>query len=310
MTGQHGESRSIRGFAPRPHLGAAAHRRALGEHLRRCRTGIGMTGKAAARHIGTSGPTVSRLEKGERTENTGQHATALLRLCGVTDHQELSHAQLIAAQGEEPDAWEAYGNSIARWVQPLLALEPAAQRIMAYEPQLVPGWLQTSEYAQLVIRAGFPDLPQADVEARARARTNRLTMFHRDQDPPAMVAIMDEDVLRRPVGSPGVLYRQIQHLIQLLKSDLRHRISLHIAPLSMGMTGAVGHPIVHLRFADALLSDFVYLEQSEGARCVEGEGEAERYLSRITTLSGMANPAALTLTQLEDRLDELDTGRQ
>lgn len=67
---------------------------------------------------------------------------------------------------------------------------------------------------------------------------------------------------------------------------------------------------MHLRFADALLSDFVYLEQSEGARCVEGEGEAERYRSRITTLSGMANPAALTLTQLEDRLDELDTGRQ
>ncbi|MGW6207410.1 helix-turn-helix domain-containing protein [Streptomyces sp. NPDC055089] len=309
MTGQHREIRSIRGFAPRPHLGAAAHRRALGEHLRRCRTGIGITGKTAAQSIGTSGPTVSRLERGDRTENTALHATALLRLCGVTDLQELAHARSIAAQGEQPDAWEAYGNSIVRWVQPLLALEPAAQRIMSYEPQLVPGWLQTHEYAQLVIRAGFPDLPHAEVEARARARVNRLDMFHRDQDPPALVAIMDEDVLRRPVGSPGVMYRQIQYLIQLLKGDLRHRISLHIAPLSMGMTGAVGHPIVHLRFADALLSDFVYLEQSEGARCVEGEGEAERYLSRITTLSGMANPADLTLTQLEDRLDELATSR-
>ncbi|MFJ4963416.1 hypothetical protein EES43_00200 [Streptomyces sp. ADI96-02] len=309
MTGQHTEDLSIRGFAPRPHLGAAAHRRALGEHLRRCRTGSGLTGKEAARNIGTSAPTVSRLEKGERTENTGGHATALLRLCGVTDRRELAHVLSIAEQGERPDAWESYGNAIVRWVQPLLALEPAAQRIMSYEPQLVPGWLQTAEYAELVVRAGFPDLDQREIGARARARVNRLGMFCREQDPPALVAIMDEDVLRRPVGSPGVMYRQIEHLIGLLKGELRHRINLHIAPLSMGMTGAVGHPIVHLRFADALLSDFVYLEQSEGARCVEGEGEAERYLSRIMSLSGMANPADLTLTQLEDRLQELATGR-
>ncbi|MEE1736573.1 helix-turn-helix transcriptional regulator [Streptomyces sp. BE147] len=305
MTGKHVETLSIRGFAPRPHLGAAAHRRALGEHLRQCRISANLTGKYAARRIGTSAPTVSRLEKGERTEHAGRHATALLGLCGITDRRELSHALSIAAQGERPDVWEPFGGSVARWVQPLLALEPAAQRIMSYEPQLVPGWLQTTEYAQLVMRAGFPDASQKEIEDRAAARVSRLKMFLRAQDPPALVAVMDEDVLRRPAGSPGVMYRQIEHLIALLKSDLRHRISLHIAPLSMGMTGAVGHPIVHLRFADELLSDFVYLEQSESARCVEGEGEAERYQSRIFSLSCMSHPADQTLTQLEDRLDEL-----
>lgn len=309
MTGQHSEVLSIRGFARRPHLGAAAHRRALGEHLRRCRNSRSLTGKDVAKNIGTSTPTVSRLENGDRTENAGQYATALLRLCGITDHRELSHALSIAQEGELPDAWEHYGNSTAHWVKPLLALEPASQRIMSYEPQLVPGWLQTPEYAQLVVRAGFPYASQHEIEARAHARVRRLAMFHRDQDPPALVAVMDEDVLRRPVGSPGVLYRQIEHLIDLLKGSLRHRINLYIAPLSMGMAGAVGHPIVHLRFADELLSDFVYLEQSESALCVEKPQEAERYRSRIFTLSGMAHPANLTLTLLEDRLDELANGR-
>ncbi|MFF8916445.1 helix-turn-helix domain-containing protein [Streptomyces sp. NPDC015032] len=309
MAGQHTGIPSIRGFQPRPYLGAAAHRRALGEHLRRCRNSRGITGKAAARHIGTSGSTVSRLESGDRTENTGHHTAALLRVCGVADEGEVSHALSVAAEGERPDAWEAYGSYVARWVQPLLALEPAAQRIMSYEPQLVPGWLQTEEYAQLVIRAGFPDADQHEIEARARARASRLSLFERSQEPPVLVAVMDEDVLRRPVGSPGVMYRQIEHLIGILQGNLRHRIKLHIAPLAIGTMGAVGHPIVHLRFADALLTDFVYLEQSENARCVEGEGEAERYRSRINGLSAMANPAEQTLTLLEDRRDELARNR-
>ncbi|MGC5341962.1 helix-turn-helix domain-containing protein [Streptomyces sp. DT24] len=309
MAAQHTGVPSIRGFQRRPHLGAAAHRRALGEYMRRCRGSRNLTGKDVARRIGTSPSTVSRMESGERTDNPVRNVAKLLSACRITDDRELSHALSIAEEGERPEVWAPYADYVAKWVQPLLALEPAARRILSYEPQLVPGWLQTEEYAQLVIRAGFPDAPRHEIEARAKARVGRLHMVGRAQDPPALVVIMDEDVLRRPAGSPGVMYRQIEHLIQVLKGELRHRVKLQIAPLAMGMTGAVGHPIVHLRFADDLLSDFVYLEQSESARCIEGAGEAERYQSRLFRLCGMAVPADRTLTLLEDKLAELARNR-
>ncbi|MER6406240.1 helix-turn-helix transcriptional regulator [Streptomyces viridosporus] len=293
---------SILGFPHRPEWGAAAHRRAVAGYLRRCRDHARIGARQAARCIGTSESTLSRLETGLAPLKPVE-VERLLDVYGVRDPAERQRITLLVAEATQPESWHPYAHAAPNSLRPLLAMEPAARRIISYEPQLVPGWLQTEEYAQIVIRATHPTLPAKEIDERVRLRRARIDMLRRRVDPPVLLAVMDSEVFRRQVGTPGVMYRQITYLLTLLE-DLRYQLRLHIAPLSVGAAGAIGHPIVHLRFfAPEYLPDMVYLEQYEGAVYREKPSESERYLAVLNHLCGVATPADQTASLLRQALD-------
>lgn len=292
---------SILGFPHRPEWGPGAHRKALAGHLRRCRERAGVASRVAARHIGASESTLSRMETGLAVLKHGD-IELLLQLYGVADPHERERISMLAHEATQPDAWQPLAHAASPHLRPLLAMEPAARRIISYEPQLVPGWLQTEEYAQAVIRAAHPTAPANEIAARARLRTQRLQMLRRQTDPPVLLAVMDGEVLRRQVGSPGVMYRQVQHLLGLL-AELPFQLHLRIAPLEAGAAGAIGHPIVHLRFfTPEYLPDMVYLEQYEGAIYDEKPASSERYLAVLNNLCAAASLTQHTRSLLEDTL--------
>jgi hypothetical protein len=291
---------SILSFPHRPEWGSAAHRKAVGRHLRRCREHARIGSRQAARCIGASESTLSRMETGQAALKPAE-VERLLDECGVTDLQERHRIAVLVQEAAKPEVWQAYANATPLTLRPLLAMEPAARRILSYEPQLVPGWLQTEEYAKIVIRAAYPTMPAKEIAERVSLRTQRIGMLRREIDPPTLLAVMDSEVFRRPVGAPGVMYRQIKHLLALLE-ELPYRLRLQIAPLSVGAAGAIGHPIVHLRFfKPEYLPDMVYLEQYERADYPKPL-ESERYLAVLNHLCGVASPAGQSLTLLEEAL--------
>jgi transcriptional regulator with XRE-family HTH domain len=292
---------SILGFPHRPEWGPAAHRKALAGHLRRCRENAGIAPRQAARHIHTSEATISRMETG-RTVFKPAEVERLLDAYHVGDPFERARIADLVRESAKPEIWQPYANAAPADLRPLLAMEPAARRIISYEPQLVPGWLQTEEYAEIVIRAVHQTKPAREIADRVALRTQRIQMLRRTQSPPVLLAVMDSEVLRRPVGTPGVMYRQIKHLLTLL-DELPYQLHLQIAPLSVGAAGAIGHPIVHLRFfTPEYLPDMVYLEQYEGAVYREKPSDSERYQAILNNLCGVANPAEQTPTLLEQAL--------
>jgi transcriptional regulator with XRE-family HTH domain len=292
---------SILGFPHRPEWGPAAHRKALAGHLRRCRENAGLAPRQVARCIDASEATISRMETG-RTSFKPAEVERLLDVYQVRDPQERARIADLVREAAQPEVWQPYANAAPPTLRPLLAMEPAARRIISYEPQLVPGWLQTEEYAETVIRAVHPTKPAREIAERVALRMQRIQMLRRAESPPVLLAVMDSEVLRRPVGTPGVMHRQIKHLLALLE-ELPYQLHLRIAPLTVGAAGAIGHPIVHLRFfTPEYLPDMVYLEQYEGALYREKPSDSERYLAILNNLCGVANPAEQTRALLEQAL--------
>ncbi|WP_430379261.1 helix-turn-helix domain-containing protein [Streptomyces sp. B1-3] len=292
---------SILGFPHRPEWGPAAHRKALAGHLRRCRDHAGIAPRQAARCIHTSAATISRMENG-RTAFKLAEVERLLDTYRVSDPFEHARIADLVQEAAKPEVWQPYANAAPPDLRPLLAMEPAARRIISYEPQLVPGWLQTEEYAETVIRAAHPTKPAREIAERAALRLQRIEMLRRAESPPVLLAVMDSEVFRRPVGTPGVMYRQIKHLLALVE-ELPYQLHLQIAPLSVGAAGAIGHPVVHLRFfTPEYLPDLVYLEQYETAVYREKPSESERYQAILNNLCGVANPAEQTPALLEQAL--------
>ncbi|WP_172381152.1 helix-turn-helix transcriptional regulator [Streptomyces sp. MNP-20] len=292
---------SILGFPHRPEWGAGAHRKALAGHLRRCRDHAGVGSRQAARCISASESTLSRVETGLGALKDGQ-VEQLLDLYGVGEALERERIALLVHEAAQPEVWQPFAQVTPVSLRPLLAMEPAAQRIISYEPQLVPGWLQTEEYAQTVLWAAHPTAPRAHIEELVRLRCQRLQMLRRSTQPPVLLAVMDSEVLRRQIGSPGVMYRQIRHLLRLL-DELPYQLFLQIASLEVGAAGVIGHPVVHLRFfTPDYLSDMVYLEQYEGAVYHDKPANAERYLAVLNNLCGVASLAQHSRSLLEEAL--------
>ncbi|WP_063795177.1 helix-turn-helix domain-containing protein [Streptomyces silaceus] len=292
---------SILGFPHRPQWGPGAHRKALAGHLRRCRDHAGVPSRRAARSIAASESTLSRMETGLAPLKQSD-IEQLLDLYGVRDPRERERIALLTHEAAQPEAWQPFAHATAPYLRPLLTMEPAARRIISYEPQLIPGWLQTEEYAQTVIRAAHPTAPAHEIAERARLRLQRLQMLRRPGDAPVLLAVMDSEVLRRQVGSPGVMFRQVQYLLDLL-DELPFQLHLRIAPLEAGAAGAIGHPIVHLRFfAAEYLPDMVYLEQYEGALYDEKPANSERYLAVLNNLCGVASLSQHTRSLLTEAL--------
>ncbi|MEV7862951.1 helix-turn-helix transcriptional regulator [Streptomyces hirsutus] len=292
---------SILGFPHRPEWGPAAHRKALAGHLRRCRDHAEIAPRQAARCIPTSEATISRMETGRAAFKPAEVAK-LLDAYRVQDLLERARINDLVHEAAKPEVWQPYANAAPLALRPLLAMEPAARRIISYEPQLVPGWLQTEEYAETVIRAVHPTKPAKEITERVALRMQRIHMLRRAESPPVLLAVMDSEVFRRPVGTPGVMYRQIKHLLALME-ELPFQLHLQIAPLTVGAAGAIGHPVVHLRFfTPEYLPDMVYLEQYEGAVYREKPSESERYQAILNNLCGVANPVEQTPALLQQAL--------
>jgi transcriptional regulator with XRE-family HTH domain len=267
----------------------------VGAHLRRLREAAQVTRERAAEAIRASDSKISRLELG-RTGFKQRDVTDLLALYGVNDEDECATLLAMARRANTQGWWHDYGDVIPGWLEPYLGLEAAASVIRSYEPQFVPGLLQTRDYAWALIRLGLDDLSEAEVERRVGLRMRRQQLLHRPA-PPRLWAVIDEAALRRPTGGPATMRAQLRHLIET--AELPH-VTIQVLPFSVGSI-PVGVPITLLRFPEGELPDVVYAEQLTGALYLDKPAETELHrhvMNRLGTAAASQKETAAILGRI------------
>ncbi|MFC5746185.1 DUF5753 domain-containing protein [Actinomadura rugatobispora] len=259
--------------------GPALHRLLLGARLRRLRESSGLTAGQAGAAADLGPAEIAALERG----GTACRLRALIDLCdryGVTDQAERVTLLQLARRANDPGWWAAYDDVIPSWFEPLVGLEQAARCIRGFEVREVPGLLQTAEYARGAILLGHGAEPDAVLERRLEVLVRRQRILGRER-PPRLWVIIDESALRRPLGGRPILFRQLQHLIDM--SELPH-ITIQVLP-ARAARPAAENPIVLLDMHAGELNDIVFAERPGPARYLDGIDEVTRYRQVLDLLA-------------------------
>lgn len=259
-------------------------RRRLALELRRLRETAKLTCEEVAEHLECSASKISRVETG-RVSVSPRDVRDMLDLYGGPQQQREDLVQL-ARDSRQKGWWHAYSDAMQPHFATYVGLESAASEIRTYEVSLIPGLLQTEDYARAVIRAGMLNSPHQDVERRVALAMARQPALTRDA-PLKIWAVLDEGALRRRVGGPRVMRPQLEHL--LVQAALPN-VHLQVIPFAAGAHPGMGRPFVVLVFSDLVDTDVVYLEDLTSALWVEDVAEVARYNTFFNHLRATALP--------------------
>jgi transcriptional regulator with XRE-family HTH domain len=263
-------------------------RMVLGKRLRQLREQAGVSFDEAARAIEVTALTVRRMEKAEVGLRI-PYVKELLRTYGVSD-TEIEDFLSLAREANQPGWWHKFRDVLPEWFSAYVSLESEAQVIRLYEPQYVPGLLQTHDYAAALLRVGFPNASPEDVDRRVALRLRRQDLLVKPEAP-AIWAILDETVLRRPVGGSEVMRAQIDRLVEATE---RPKIRIQIMRFAAGPHPGAYGPFHYFRFGFSELPDIVYTEGLAGAQYVDQPAEVVTYLEVLDRMSVQAEPVART----------------
>ena len=272
----------------------------LGAQLRRLREDKRISLEEAGNAIRASHSKISRLETG-RVGFKDRDIADLLTMYGVTDEQERQALRDLAMRANKPGWWHDYSDILPGWFEAYVGLEEAATQVRAYEVQFVPGLLQTGEYARAVTVLGYPNAPERELDRRVGLRLARQVVFTRP-DPPNIWAVLDEAVLRRPLGGAEIMRGQIKHLIDMAQ---RPNVTIQVVPFQAGGHAAAGGPFSILRFAEYDLPDVVYLEQLTSALYLDKPEMVDSYLMVMDRLAVEAQTPTNSVKTMRALLKEL-----
>jgi transcriptional regulator with XRE-family HTH domain len=283
--------------------GPTVLRMLLGGRLRKLREAKGITREAAGYEIRSSDSKISRMELG-RVSFKERDVADLLTLYGVTDEQERRSLLELAHQANNPGWWHRFGDVSPSWLQAYLGLEVAATLIRTYEVQFVPGLLQTADYARAVILLGHDRATPEEIEKRVALRMERQQLLTRPH-PPQLWAVLDEAVLRRPIGGGAVMRGQIAALVEASKLP---NVTLQVLPFAAGGHSAAGGAFTLLRFPEEDLPDVVFSEQLTSAIYLDKREDVDAYAAALERLSVEAEPPARSLELFDELLRKIDAG--
>lgn len=265
----------------------------LGRQLQALREKAGMSYEQAADAIYASAWTLRRMEKAEVGLKLN-YVKSLLMAYGITDVREIDSFLDLAREANKPGWWHSYTDVLPTWFRVFPGLEQAASVIRGYEPHCVPGLLQTEEYARALTSAGNPNAAPGETERRVELRMGRQQILNRP-DPPRLWVVIDEAVLRRPAGGPGVMGVQLNRLINATDEP---NITIQVLPFAAGP-----HPVMYgmfhlLRFPTAELPDIIYGENLTSAFYLDKPADVASYTEALDRLCALASPADKTASIL------------
>ncbi|MBF6351954.1 helix-turn-helix domain-containing protein [Nocardia flavorosea] len=210
--------------------GSTVPRRQLGRHLRELRTGAGYTIATAAELLQWSPSMLQRVEKGHVDK---VRDVDVRELCRIYDAEpELAEALVgLARQANTEEWWHSYGDLIPENFDVYVGLETVATELTVYQSELVPGLLQTADYARALIRTGHPNRSAAEIDRRVQMRIKRQALLKRSIRPVQYNVVLHEAALRRAVGSRTVMSAQLKAIADL---STRPNISIRMLPFAAG----------------------------------------------------------------------------
>jgi transcriptional regulator with XRE-family HTH domain len=254
-----------------PVTGQRLVRRTLGRRLTRLRVASGKSRREVAEaKLGISEPTLHRIETG-KVPVTVANVRALCWLYGADE--SITNALAELALGTSQAEWWDANPVIPDWFKLYVGLEVSASRICGYDGEVVPGELQTEQYARAVFGAEQPAEEEA-AERQVKLRLQRQKTLFARSPVPHLVTVLGEGALTRPVGGEATLKAQIEHLRSLAQRDY---IEIKVLPWAVGAHAAMAGAFRILDFDDAEDPDVVYLESHVGALYLEERAEVDEY---------------------------------
>ena len=277
-----------------------AVRRQLGSELRRLRGG--RRGADVAVALGWSESKLSRIE----TARTGISPADLDRLLAEYDVADDGRQRLreLARVTRQRAWWHPYRTSVPDPYEEYVALETEAVTMDEWEAQVVPGLLQSDEYAREVIEAGAAPADAEFAHQRVALRMARQTVLTR-HPAPRLNIVLDEAVLRREVGGRAVLRRQLQRLFD---ASHRHGVELRVLPFAAGVHGALAGSFTIFGFGAEGRPPVVHSEGMTGGLFRSKPAEVQIYRDAFADLRRRALDPAETRGLLARIGAELDEG--
>ena len=274
--------------------------RQLAAELRRLRDAATLTGEEAAGRLGWSPSKISRIETGQ-TSPSPADLRRVLDLYDVAGTQR-ERLELLGQSAGQRGWWDAYADTLGPEYAALIALEAEAASVRWYAPMLVPGLLQTEQYAREVIRSGLLIAPPGEIERRVQVKMTRQRVLTRD-NPLHLAVVIDEAAVLRMVGGADVMREQLRHMTAMAG---RPNVSMQVLPLATGAHPATTGEFTILGFPELIAPDVVYLENMTSDLYVEREGEVYRYglaFDRLRVLALAPDQSVAFLTARADSID-------
>ncbi|AKH81308.1 XRE family transcriptional regulator [Streptomyces sp. CNQ-509] len=272
----------------------------LGKRLQELRERAGLKREEAAKTLRVAPATVRRMETAEVALKV-PYVQLLLQAYGI-DQEEIDAFVALTEEANEPGWWQRFHDILPDWFSMYVSLEGAASLIRSYEPHFVPGLMQTEDYARHVLKVGsLGRVAPAEIERHVALRMERQELLTRE-DAPRFWVIVDETVLRRPVGEAAVMRAQVDRLLDIASLP---NVTLQMAEFRTGHHPGTYSPFVLFRFAMPELPDMIYTEYLTGAVYLDGRHEVATHLAALDHMAAQAATAKRTKEILRDFRKEL-----
>jgi transcriptional regulator with XRE-family HTH domain len=285
----------------------ALQRRRLRRTLRQKRLAADLTQEEVAEKLYWSKSKVLRIENGQSSLSITD-LQAMLRLYHIQQPEEIDALVALARYGRRPSPIDRYKDVLSAEFRTYLDHEASAVRVLQYETELIPGMLQTAEYAHSTIRMLVPGIADHVLGRLVEARVQRQQLLESPPHP-EMVVVLDESIMRRRIGgltgSPGLFADQLRRLRDLNRRD---RVSIRVLPFGAGEhPGMSTGSFTILGFGSPEDDDVLYQELPAGSDVVErSPNDLPRYLEVFDRLRDMSLSSAESAALIADRISEED----
>jgi transcriptional regulator with XRE-family HTH domain len=273
----------------------------LGIELRRLRLRSGRTMLEAADHVARTDSSISRME-------TGQVAVShrvIDKLCGLYEatSEEQQALRSLATEARRRGWWHPYGDSLPPGFDVYLGLEAEAAVHWIYEPEVVPGLLQTDDYARALMRAEAR--PPSDEAMHALDTVRRTRQERTAGDGPSLRVILHEGVLHHAVGGAAAMHAQLE---QLLSISRRRNVTLQVLPFAAGAHPAMrtgGFTVLSVPLGGDVTYDVTYLEQRTAGRYLDRPAEVDDHRLVFDQLQAKALGREASRTVIRKAADKM-----
>ena len=263
-----------------------------------------MTAEEVADRLLVSQSKISRLENGRRSISPRD----VRDLCGVYEVEDAKLVESLmqmAKESRQQGWWHAFAE-LSPSYSVYIGLEADASSLRVYEPQVVPGLLQTAAYAGAVISGALPEVGQDEVASRVQVRLRRQQRIWEDRTPLRLWAVVDESALRRAVGGPTTMADQLRRLEEC--SRLPH-VTLQVMPFSAGAHPGVNGQYTIMEFSEAADTTVIYLEGGTNDLYLEKPHDVQHYSIMYEHLRAQAYSPEQTRRFVLQLAEEFDRQR-
>jgi transcriptional regulator with XRE-family HTH domain len=266
--------------------GSGHPRQVFGAMLRYYRSKAGMSQDQLGTLAYCSGDTVGKVEMGQRTPSY-----ELAAACDAIPELNTGGALTeLRRQLSETLKLRAFPGWFHEWSRK----ENEAASLRWYEPLILPGLLQTEQYARAMLRSGVGDTDE-QVEEMVAARIERQVILAREK-PPTLWVVIDEGVLRRPIVSAEVMHDQLLHLVAMSR---RPNVVVQVVPAAAGAYWGLRGPFILASFDDGS-PDVAYQDAAVFGQFLEASADITPIAAAWDTIKAEALPRGASLRLIEE----------